>query len=82
MFHVSMLRKYEPDHSHVLEWSNLDLEADVSYEKRAVQILDKRKHVLRGRSIPLVKVLWSHHEVEEATWEREDDIRSRYPKLF
>ena len=29
-----------------------------------------------------MKVLWSHHGVEEATWEREDNIRSRYPELF
>ena len=42
VFHVSMLRKYEPDPSHVLEWSDLDLEADVSYEERAIQILDRR----------------------------------------
>ena len=82
VFHVSMLRRYEPNPSHVLEWSDLDLEPDVSYEERAVRILDRRDQVLRGRSILLVKVLWSHHEVEEATWEREDDIRSRYPELF
>ena len=82
VFHVSMLRKYEPDPSHVLEWTDLDLEADVSYEERAIQILDRRDQVLRGRSIPLVKVLWSHHGVEEATWEREDSMRSRYPELF
>ena len=68
VFHVSMLRRYEPNPSHVLEWSDLDLEADVSYEERAVQILDRRDQILRGRSIPLVKVLWSHHGVEEATW--------------
>ena len=82
VFHVSMLRRYEPDPSHVLEWSDLDLEADVSYEERAIQILDRRDQILRGRTIPLVKVLWSHHGVEEATWEREDSIRSRYPELF
>ena len=55
--HVFMLRKYEPDPSHVLEWSDLDLETDVSYEKRAIQILDRRDQVLWGRSILLVKVL-------------------------
>ena len=69
VFHVSMLRKYEPDPSHVLEWGDLDLKADVSYEEWAIQILDRCDQVLRGRSIPLVKVLWSHQGVEEATWE-------------
>ena len=69
VFHVSMLRKYEPDPFHVLEWSGLQLEADASFEERPIQIVDRRDQVLRGRTIQLVKVLWSHHEVEEATWE-------------
>ena len=77
-----MLRKYEPDPSHVLEWGGLQLEADASFEERPIQILDSRDQVLRGKTIQLVKVLWSHHGVEEATWEREADIRTRYPDLF
>ena len=79
---VSMLRKYELDPSHVLEWGGLQLEADASFEERPIQILDRRDQVLRGKTIQLVKVLWSHHGVEEATWEREADIRTRYPDLF
>ena len=43
IFHVSMLRKYELDPSHILELTDLDLEADVSYEEWAVQILDRRE---------------------------------------
>ena len=30
----------------------------------------------------LVKVLWQHQGVEEATWEREDTMYSNYPFLF
>ena len=30
----------------------------------------------------LVKVLWQHQGVEEATQEREDTIRTNYPFLF
>jgi len=69
VFHVSMLRKYEPDPSHVLEWSSLELDADVTFEERPIQILDHREQVLRGKTVQLVKVLWSHHGLEEATWE-------------
>ena len=36
VFHVSLLQRYEPDPSRVLEWNDLDLETDVSYEERAV----------------------------------------------
>ena len=64
-----MLRKYEPDPSHVLGWNELKLEADVSFEEKAIEILDRHDQVLREKTIHLVKVLWSHHGVEEATWE-------------
>ena len=82
VFHISMLRKYEPDPSHVLEWSELELDADISFEEKPTQILDRREQVLRGKTIHLVKVLWSHYGVEEATWEREDEMRAKHPELF
>ena len=82
VFHVSMLRKYEPDPSHVLDWTDLEVDEDASYEERPVRVLDRRDQVLRGKTIPLVKVLWKHHGVEEATWERELEVREKYPDLF
>ena len=82
IFHVSMLQKYELDPSHVLDWTNLEVDEDASYEERPVWVLDRRDQVLRGKTIPLVKVLWKHHGVEEATWERKADVRERYPDLF
>ncbi|XP_058181246.1 uncharacterized protein LOC131299684 [Rhododendron vialii] len=82
MFHVSMLRKYEPDPSHVLEWSELELEADASYGEEPIRILDSCDLVLRGKTIPLVRVLWSNLRKEESTWEREDEVMEKYPQLF
>ncbi|XP_058202899.1 uncharacterized protein LOC131317358 [Rhododendron vialii] len=82
VFHVSMLRKYEPDPSHVLEWSELELEADASYGEKPIRILDSRDQVLRGKTIPLVRVLWSNQGKEESTWEREDEVRKKYLNLF
>jgi hypothetical protein len=38
------------------------------------------KVFLRTKSIPLVKVLWWNHGVEEASWELQ--MRDRYPHLF
>jgi len=32
--------------------------------------------------IPLVKVQWNRHGVEEASWEREEDVRKDYLQLF
>ncbi|XP_028060472.1 uncharacterized protein LOC114264062 [Camellia sinensis] len=82
VFHVSMPRKYEPDPSHMLDWVDFEVYEDASYEEQPVQILDTREQVLRGKTIPLVKVLWRHHGVEEVTWERETEVRSKYPDLF
>ena len=79
---VSMLQKYEPYPSHVLDWTDLEVDEDASYEERPVRVLDRRDQVLRGNTIPLVIVLWKHHGVEEATWERELGVREKYPDLF
>jgi hypothetical protein len=82
VFHVSMLRRYLHDPSHIVQWENLEIHDDVTYETRPIQILDKRDQVLRNKVIPLVKVLWMHYGVEEATWELESEVRAKYPDLF
>ncbi|XP_059664161.1 uncharacterized protein LOC132309926 [Cornus florida] len=82
VFHVSMLRKYERDPSHILSWVDVDIDEDVSYEEGPVQILDTQQKVLRNKTIPIVKVLWKHYGVEEATWGLEQEVRSKYPALF
>ncbi|KAL5556863.1 hypothetical protein UlMin_039099 [Ulmus minor] len=82
VFHVSMLRKYTPDPSHVLSYDTLDLRQDLTFEESPVKILDREEKELRRKKIRLVKVLWRNHEVEEATWEREDEMRAKYPHLF
>ena len=45
-------------------------------------MLNTRDQVLRGKTIPLVKILWLHHGVEEAMWERELEVRAKYLDLF
>ena len=82
VFHISMLRKYILDPSHVLEAPEIELRDDLSYEEQPVQILGSEEKELRNKTISLVKVLWRNHLVEEATWEREDQMRDQYPHLF
>ena len=82
VFHISMLRKYISDPSHVLEAPEIELRDDLSYEEQPVQILGREEKELRNKTISLVKVLWRNHLVEEATWEREDQMRDQYPHLF
>ena len=82
MFHVSMLRKYTPDSSHVIEYANIPLREDLSYEEAPIGIVDTKIHKLRNKEISLVKVVWNNHRVEEATWELESKMRTKYPVLF
>ncbi|XP_023520917.1 uncharacterized protein LOC111784441 [Cucurbita pepo subsp. pepo] len=82
VFHVSMLRKYTPNPTHVIEHEMLPLREDLSYEEKPSRILTRDTRRLRNKDIPLVKVSWGNRREEEATWEREKDVRKSYPELF
>ncbi|XP_077222193.1 uncharacterized protein LOC143856036 [Tasmannia lanceolata] len=82
VFHVSMLKKCLFNPSSVIELEPLELAADLSYEEVPECIVARKEQILCSRSIPYVKVKWQHHSTEEATWEREEDMRERYPFLF
>ncbi|XP_063942791.1 uncharacterized protein LOC135150428 [Daucus carota subsp. sativus] len=49
VFHVSMLKKYNPDSKHVIEYEPIELEADLSYVEKPVEILDRKEKVLRNK---------------------------------
>ncbi|XP_073298299.1 uncharacterized protein [Primulina huaijiensis] len=86
VFHVSQLRRYIPDPSHVLEVEPLIIEGNLGeglkYEEVPIRIVDTKDQVLRRRIIPYVKVQWSNHTEREATWEVEEKMRKDYPYLF
>ena len=67
VFHVSMLRKYIIDPSHVLDYTGLQPDDRLTLEEYSVCLLDREERVLRSRTIPFVKVAWSHHSDEDAT---------------
>ena len=76
VFHVSMLQKYTPDPTHVVDWGGIIVDTDETFEEGPARILDSWDQVLRRKTMRLVKVLWQHRGVEEATWEREDTMRA------
>ena len=82
VFHVSMLRKYTPDPAHVVDWGQIEVDTDGTFEEGPVCIVDSYDQVLRRKTVRLVRVLWRHYGVEESTWEREDTMRATYPFLF
>ena len=60
---------------HLIQYEELDVRPDLSYEEEITQILHRSVKTLHRKEVSLVKVLWSCQGVEEATWELEDDIR-------
>ena len=82
VFHVSMLRKYVYDPTHIIRHEKLVLNKDVTYEEKLIKILERKVQQLRNRPIHVVKVLWNNCGVEQATWEPERVIRRNYPDHF
>jgi hypothetical protein len=82
VFHVSVLKKYVYDPSHVIEHPPVELREDLSYEEVPVAITDRSERRMRNKVIPLVKVLWRSARIEEETWETERDMKAKYPHLF
>ncbi|KAK6162974.1 hypothetical protein DH2020_002815 [Rehmannia glutinosa] len=83
VFHVSRLKKYQPDPEHIITRDTPPLMENLSYTERPIRIIDQQIRQLRKREIPMVKVVWQNHDRDEdATWEMEEDIRNQYPELF
>ena len=82
VFHVSMLKRYHGDGNYIIRWDSVLLDENLSYEEEPVAILDGEVSKLRSREIASIKVQWKNRPVEEATWEKEADMREKYPHLF
>ncbi|XP_062103311.1 uncharacterized protein LOC133814361 [Humulus lupulus] len=77
-FHVSMLRKYTPNPSHVIQYTEVPIQENLTYEEQPIKILEREIKVLQNREIPVVKVLLQNHS-EDATWELESEMNYKYP---
>ncbi|XP_070002444.1 uncharacterized protein [Nicotiana sylvestris] len=82
VFHVSMLKKVVRDPSAIVTVETIEVNEELSYEEFPVTILDRHVRKWRNKEIASVKVLWQNQQVEEATWEAEEEMRKNYPHLF
>jgi hypothetical protein len=55
---------------------------DLTLETKPIKILDRDEKVLRNKRVPLVRVLWRSSRIEEETWERESEMKEKFPHLF
>ncbi|WVZ63997.1 hypothetical protein U9M48_013583 [Paspalum notatum var. saurae] len=82
VFHASQLKKClrVPEEQAPLE--GLDVHEDLTYTEHPVKILETSERVTRNRRVKMCRVQWNHHSEDEATWEREEELRATYPGLF
>jgi hypothetical protein len=82
VFHVSQLKKFLRLPEEQLPTEDLEVQEDLTYVEKPTQILKTADKVTQRSTIKMCKVKWGHHSEEEATWEREDDLKAKYPELF
>jgi hypothetical protein len=81
VFHVSQLKKCMCVPKEQLPMEDLDAK-DLSYQEHPIKILETSERVTRNKKIKMCKVQWSHHTKEEATWEREEELKAEFPSFF
>jgi hypothetical protein len=82
VFHVSQLKKCLHVPEEQIPMKDLDAKEDLSYQEYPVKILETSKRVIRNKRIKMCKVQWSHHTMEDATWEREEELKAEFPSFF
>jgi hypothetical protein len=55
---------------------------DLSYLEYPIKFLEMSERVMRNKKIKMCKVQWSHHTEEEATWEREEELKVEFSNFF
>jgi hypothetical protein len=82
VFHVSQLKKCLRVPEEQLPMEDLSVQDDLTYTEYTIKILDTLTRVTRSKVVKICKVQWSHHGEDEATWEREEELRIEFPHLF
>jgi hypothetical protein len=82
VFHVSQLKKCLRVPEEQLPMEDLDAKEDLFYQEYPIKILETSERVTRHKKIKMCMVQWSHHTEEEATWEREEELKAEFPCFF
>ncbi|GJV42703.1 putative reverse transcriptase domain-containing protein [Tanacetum coccineum] len=81
-FHVSNLKKCLAEGDIVIPMDGIQLDDKLHMIEESVEIFNREVKRLKQSRIPIVKVRWNSQRGPEFTWEREDQIKKKYPHLF
>jgi hypothetical protein len=80
VFHVTQLKKGRPvPENEIITEANAWIEPDFSLIEHPLKVLDQKERKTRRQTVRMYKIQWSHHTEEEATWETEDYLNTKYP---
>ena len=82
IFHVSNLKKCLSDETLVIPLDEIEIDEKLHFIEEPVEIMDKEIKRTKQSRIPIVKVRWNSKRGPEFTWEREDQMKQKYPHLF
>jgi hypothetical protein len=60
----------------------LTLGKDLTYQEYPINFLDTSEKVTRNNRYKMCKVQWSNHTEEDATWEKEDQLKTEFSEIF
>ncbi|GKC74040.1 putative reverse transcriptase domain-containing protein [Tanacetum coccineum] len=81
-FHVSNLKKCLADPTLQVPLDEIRVDAKLNFVEEPVEILEREFKKLKRSRIAIVKVQWNSKRGPEFTWEREDQMKLKYPHLF
>ena len=81
VFHVSLLKQYIADPSHVLNDEDTIFLSQDEFQMESEQILEVKEWQLRQRIIREVFVLWKNYPIEDASWEDWDRLVTQFPHV-
>ncbi|GJZ68514.1 putative reverse transcriptase domain-containing protein [Tanacetum coccineum] len=81
-FHVSNLKKCLVDPTLQVPLDEIRVDAKLNFVEEHVEILERDLKKLKHSRIAIIKVRWNSKRRPEFTWEREDQMRLKYPQLF
>ncbi|KAJ0600344.1 putative nucleotidyltransferase, Ribonuclease H [Helianthus annuus] len=82
VFHASNLKKFLSDETLIVPLKELTIDDQLRFVEEPVEITDRDVKILKRTRIPLVRVRWDSRRGPEYTWEREDQMKLKYPQLF
>ncbi|GKB93376.1 putative reverse transcriptase domain-containing protein [Tanacetum coccineum] len=81
-FHVSNLKKCLADPTLQVPLDEFQIDAKLNFVEELVEILEREFKKLKRSRISIVKVRWNSKRGPEFMWEREDQMKLKYPHLF